>query len=161
MGVRDKLDFLGVNYYFLMFLRLSPLNMKGPEYLGGSHRSAALRKPAGRSTRRIRRRAAGSRALSGSPLSSPEKGAAETDDLQDRLHEGTIFVSSSGWCGEDRSPGIFLVVLMDKLHCGRLRPRFGLYRVDFGRWNARPPPPRRFARWVKRGRALEGTGSSR
>jgi beta-glucosidase len=43
-----------------------------------------------------------------------------------------------------------------------LRPRFGLYRVDFDTLERTPTAASAwFARWVRRRRALAGTGSSR
>ena len=37
VGVRGKLDFLGVNYYFRVFLRLSSPSVEGPEYFWEDH----------------------------------------------------------------------------------------------------------------------------
>jgi len=58
--------------------------------------------------------------------------------------------------------GYFAWSLMDNYEwLEGLRPRFGLYRVDFETLERTPTASSAwFARWVKRRRALEGTGSS-
>lgn len=103
-------------------------------------------------------------ALSGVPLVVTENGAAETDDrrkitfMKDHLRIVLRLMRE----GVDLR-GYFWWSLMDNYEwLEGLRPRFGLYRVDFDTLERAPTGASAwFARWVRRRRALEGTGGSR
>ena len=164
VGVRDKLDFLGVNYYFRMFLRLSPLNMRGPEYYWEDREKRGLTETGWEVYPKGFEDMLRAAALAGVPLVVTENGAAETDDrrkiafMKDHLRVVLRLIRE----GVDLR-GYFWWSLMDNYEwLEGLRPRFGLYRVDFDTLERTPTASSAwFARWVKRRRALEGTGGSR
>jgi beta-glucosidase len=152
VGVRGKLDFLGVNYYFRLFLRLSPWNMKGPEYFWEDRAGRGLTEtgwevyPKGFGE--VLRHAA----TAGVPIVVTENGTAETDDarkiafMKDHLRALRRAVRE----GVDIR-GYFWWSLMDNYEWLQgLRPRFGLYRVDFDSLERRPTAASEyFARWVR------------
>ena len=143
VGVRGKLDFLGVNYYFRMFLRLSPLGMEESEYFWEDRTKRGLTetgvggRPEG--FEEVLRAAA----LAGILLVDRENGTAEPDDrrkiafMKDHLRVALRLVRE----GIDLR-GYFWWSLMDNYEwLEGLRPRFGLYHVDFDTLERTPPPP--------------------
>jgi beta-glucosidase len=164
VGVRDKLDFLGVNYYFRMFLRLSPLSMKGPEYFWEDRERRGLTEMGWEVYPKGFEDVLRAAALAGVPLVVTENGAAETDDrrkiafMKDHLRVVLRLMRE----GIDLR-GYFWWSLMDNYEwLEGLRPRFGLYRVDFDTLERTPTAASAwFTRWVKRRRALEASGGSR
>lgn len=153
VGTRDKLDFLGVNYYFRLFLRLSPVSLRGPEYLWEDRRKRGLTEtgwevyPKG--FEETLRTAQAARV----PLVVTENGAAETSDrrkiayMKDHLRVLHRLIRE----GMDLR-GYFWWSLMDNYEwLEGLRPRFGLYRVDFDSLERRPTNAADFyARWIRR-----------
>jgi len=164
VGVRDKLDFLGVNYYFRMFLRLSPLSMKGPEYFWEDRAKRGLTESGWEVYPKGFEDVLRAAALAEVPLVVTENGVAETDDrrkiafMKDHLRVVLRLMRE----GIDLR-GYFWWSLMDNYEwLEGLRPRFGLYRVDFGTLERTPTATSAwFARWVKRRRAQETTAGSR
>ncbi|MHB1024920.1 MAG: glycoside hydrolase family 1 protein [Desulfobacteria bacterium] len=164
VGVRGKLDFLGVNYYFRVFLRLPSLSMEGPEYFWEDRSKRGLTETGWEVYPKGFEDVLRAAALAGVPLVVTENGTAETDDrrkiafMKDHLRVVLRLVRE----GIDLR-GYFWWSLMDNYEwLEGLRPRFGLYRVDFDTLERTPTAASAwFARWVKRRRALEGTGSSR
>lgn len=164
VGVRDKLDFLGVNYYFRMFLRFSPLSMKGPEYFWEDRAKRGLTETGWEVYPKGFEDVLRAAALAEVPLVVTENGAAETDDrrkiafMKDHLRVVLRLMRE----GIDLR-GYFWWSLMDNYEwLEGLRPRFGLYRVDFDTLERTPTGASAwFARWVRRRRAMEGTVGSR
>lgn len=158
VGVRDKLDFLGVNYYFRMFLRMSPFGMKGPEHFWEDRSGRGLTETGWEVYPKGLEDVLRSAALAGVPIVITENGTAETDDgrkiayMKDHLRVVHRLVRD----GVDIR-GYFWWSLMDNYEwLEGLRPRFGLYRVDFGTLARRATASASyFARWVRRRRALE------
>ncbi|MCL5966118.1 MAG: glycoside hydrolase family 1 protein [Deltaproteobacteria bacterium] len=133
VGTRGKLDFLGVNYYFRLFLRLSPINIRGPEYFWEDRSGRGLTEtgwevyPKGfEETLRVA-------ASSGLPIVVTENGAAETDDGRKIAFMRDHFRVLHRMIREGMDiRGYFWWSLMDNYEwLEGLRPRFGLYRVDF------------------------------
>ncbi len=153
VGVQGKLDFLGVNYYFRLFLRLSPWNLKGPEYFWEDRARRGLTEtgweiyPKGFED--VLRHAA----LAGVPIVVTENGAAETDDarkiayMRDHVRAVRRVIRE----GIDVR-GYFWWSLMDNYEwLEGLRPRFGLYHVDFDTLERRPTAAAAyFARWARK-----------
>jgi beta-glucosidase len=164
VGVRGKLDFLGVNYYFRMFLRLSSLSLEGPEYFWEDRTKRGLTETGWEVYPRGFEDVLRAAALAGVPLVVTENGAAETDDrrkiafMKDHLRVVLRLLRE----GIDLR-GYFWWSLMDNYEwLEGLRPRFGLYRVDFRTLERTPTAASAwFARWVKRRRGMEGTAGSR
>jgi beta-glucosidase len=166
VGVRGKLDFLGVNYYFRMFLRLSSLSMEGPEYFWEDRSKRGLTETGWEVYPKGFEDVLRAAALAEVPIVVTENGTAETDDrrkiafMKDHLRVVLRLVRE----GVDLR-GYFWWSLMDNYEwLEGLRPRFGLYHVDFRTLERTPTAASAwFARWVKRRRALEenagGTGS--
>jgi beta-glucosidase len=164
VGVRGKLDFLGVNYYFRMFLRLSSPSMEGPEYFWEDREKRGLTETGWEVYPKGFEDMLRAAALAGVPLVVTENGAAETDDrrkiafMKDHLRVVLRMIRE----GIDLR-GYFWWSLMDNYEwLEGLRPRFGLYRVDFETLERTPTDASAwFARWVRRRRATEGTAGSR
>jgi len=164
VGVRDKLDFLGVNYYFRMFLRMSPLRLKGPEYFWEDRSKRGLTETGWEVYPKGFDEVLRAAALAGVPLVVTENGAAETDDrrkisfLKDHLR---ILLRLKREGIDLR--GYFWWSLMDNYEwLEGLRPRFGLYRVDFETLKRTATGASTyFSRWVRRRRAMEAAGGTR
>jgi len=153
VDVRGKLDFLGVNYYFRLFLRLTPWNLKGPEYFWEDRSGLGLTEtgwevyPNGLTD--VLRHAA----LAEVPIIVTENGTAETDDarkiayMKDHLRAVRRAIRE----GIDIR-GYFWWSLMDNYEwLEGLRPRFGLYHVDFETLERRPTASAAyFARCIRR-----------
>ncbi len=158
VGVRDKLDFLGVNYYFRMFLRMSPLNLKGPEYFWEDRTGRGLTETGWEVYPRGLEEVLRAAALAEVPIVITENGTAETDDgrkiayLRDHLQVVHRLIRE----GIDIR-GYFWWSLMDNYEwLEGLRPRFGLYRVDFGTFEREATASSSYyARWVRRHRIRE------
>ena len=158
VGVRDKLDFLGVNYYFRMFLRMSPFSMKGPEYFWEDRSGRGLTETGWEVYPKGLEEVLRSAALAEVPIVITENGTAESDDgrkigyMKDHLRIVHRMIRD----GHDIR-GYFWWSLMDNYEwLEGLRPRFGLYRVDFGTLDRRPTAVSSwFARWVRSRRAAE------
>jgi beta-glucosidase len=164
VGVRDKLDFLGVNYYFRMFLRMSPLRLKGPEYFWEDRKKRGLTETGWEVYPKGFEEALRAAALAGVPLVVTENGAAETDDrrkiafMKDHLR---VLLRLKREGVDIR--GYFWWSLMDNYEwLEGLRPRFGLYRVDFDTLERSATGTSAwFSRWVRRRRALEAAAGAR
>jgi beta-glucosidase len=158
VGVRDKLDFLGVNYYFRMFLRLSSPGMEGAEYFWEDREKRGLTETGWEVYPKGFEDMLRAAALAGVPLVVTENGAAESDDrrkiafMKDHLRVVLRMMRE----GIDLR-GYFWWSLMDNYEwLEGLRPRFGLYRVDFKTLERTPTAAAAwFARWVKRRRATD------
>jgi len=156
VGVRGKLDFLGVNYYFRLFLRLAPWNLKGPEYFWRDRSGRGLTGtgweiyPKG--FEEVLRHAA----LSGVPIVVTENGAAEADDARkiSYMKDHLLALRRAIRGGVDIR-GYFWWSLMDNYEWMEgLGPRFGLYRVDFDTLDRRPTAAAAyFARRIRRARS--------
>ena len=159
VGTRDKLDFLGVNYYFRLFLRLSPLGIKGPEYFWEDRSRRGLTETGWEVYPKGFEETLRTASSAGVPLVVTENGTAETNDrrkiayMKDHLRVLHRLLRE----GMDIR-GYFWWSLMDNYEwLEGLRPRFGLYRVDFdslervatrsadfySRWIKRHPDPRK------------------
>jgi beta-glucosidase len=153
VGVRDKLDFLGVNYYFRMFLRMSPLSLKGPEYLWEDRDGRGLTETGWEVYPKGFEDMLRSASLAGVPIVVTENGTAETDDLRKiaYMKEHLRVVQRMIREGIDIR-GYFWWSLMDNYEwLEGLRPRFGLYHVDFDTLARRPTEASSyFSRWVRR-----------
>jgi len=149
-----------VNYYFRMFLRLSSLSMEGPEYFWEDRSKRGLTETGWEVYPKGFEDVLRAAALAGVPLVVTENGTAETDDrrkiafMKDHLRVVLRLMRE----GMDLR-GYFWWSLMDNYEwLEGLRPRFGLYRVDFETLERTPTASSAwFARWVKRRRAMEGT----
>jgi len=158
VGVRNKLDFLGVNYYFRMFLRISALNLKGPEYFWEDRTKRGLTETGWEVYPKGLEDMLRAAALAEVPIVITENGTAETDDgrkiayLKDHLRIVDRLIGE----GLDIR-GYFWWSLMDNYEwLEGLRPRFGLYRVDFGTLERKATAAASyFSRWVHRRRARE------
>ena len=158
VGVRDKLDFLGVNYYFRMFLRMSPLSLKGPEYFWEDRTERGLTETGWEVYPRGLEEVLRAAALAEVPIVITENGTAETDDgrkityLRDHLRVVHRLIRE----GIDIR-GYFWWSLMDNYEwLEGLRPRFGLYRVDFRTLERKATAAASyFTRWVRRRRTRE------
>jgi beta-glucosidase len=158
VGVRGKLDFLGVNYYFRVFLRLSSLSVEGPEYFWEDRSKRGLTETGWEVYPKGFEDVLRAAALAEVPLVVTENGAAETDDrrkiafMKDHLRVVLRLMRE----GIDLR-GYFWWSLMDNYEwLEGLRPRFGLYRVDFDTLERTPTATSAwFARWVRRRRILE------
>jgi beta-glucosidase len=131
--VCGKLDFLGVNYYFRMFLRLSLLDLKGVGHFWEDRSGRGLTEMGWEVYPKGFGEALRAASLAEVPLLVTENGAAESDDrrkiayLRDHLRVLRRMVQE----GLDIR-GYFWWSLLDNYEwLEGLRPRFGLYRVDF------------------------------
>ncbi|MBE0569177.1 MAG: family 1 glycosylhydrolase [Deltaproteobacteria bacterium] len=140
VGVRDKLDFLGVNYYFRMFLRMSPWNLKGPEYFWEDRSGRGLTETGWEVYPKGFEDVLRSASLAGVPIVVTENGTAETDDARKiaYMKDHLRVVRRMAREGIDIR-GYFWWSLMDNYEwLEGLRPRFGLYHVDFETLERRP-----------------------
>jgi beta-glucosidase len=153
VAARDKLDFLGVNYYFRLFLRLSPTNLRGPEYFWEDRKGRGLTETGWEVYPKGFEEALRTASAAGVPLVVTENGTAETDDrrkiayMKDHIRVLHRLIRE----GIDIR-GYFWWSLMDNYEwLEGLRPRFGLYRVDFETL-ARVPTRSAdfFTRWIKK-----------
>jgi beta-glucosidase len=164
VGVRDKLDFLGVNYYFRMFLRMSPLTLRGPEYFWEDRDGRGLTETGWEIYPKGLEDVLRSAALAGVPIVVTENGTAETDDVRTIAYMKVHLRAVHRMIREGVDiRGYFWWSLMDNYEwLEGLRPRFGLYRVDFETLERRPTAASAyFARWVRRRRAAEAADRSR
>jgi beta-glucosidase len=158
VGIRGKLDFLGVNYYFRVFLRLSSPSVEGPEYFWEDRSKRGLTETGWEVYPKGFEDVLRAAALAEVPLVVTENGTAETDDrrkiafMKDHLR----VVLRLRREGIDLR-GYFWWSLMDNYEwLEGLRPRFGLYRVDFATLERTSTAASAwFARWVRRRRILE------
>jgi beta-glucosidase len=140
VGVRGKLDFLGVNYYFRLFLRLSPWNMKGPEYFWEDRSGRGLTETGWEVYPKGFEGVLRDAATVGVPIVITENGTAESDDARKiaYMKDHLRIVRRAVREGIDVR-GYFWWSLMDNYEwLEGLRPRFGLYRVDFETLERRP-----------------------
>ncbi len=164
VGVRDKLDFLGVNYYFRMFLRMSPLKLKGPEYFWEDRDGRGLTETGWEIYPKGLEDVLRSASLSGVPIVVTENGTAETDDARKIAYMKEHLRAMHRVIREGVDiRGYFWWSLMDNYEwLEGLRPRFGLYRVDFETLERRPTAASSyFARWVRRRKARDDASRSR
>ena len=164
VGVRDKLDFLGVNYYFRMFLRMSPLSLKGPEYFWEDRDGRGLTESGWEVYPKGFEDVLRSAALSGVPIVVTENGTAESDDFRKIAYmKAHLRILRRMIRDGVDIRGYFWWTLMDNYEwLEGLRPRFGLYRVDFDTMERRPTAAASyFARWVRRKIAEEGAARRR
>ncbi len=153
VGTRDKLDFLGVNYYFRLFLRLSPVSMKGPEYFWEDRSKRGLTETGWEVYPKGFEETLRTATAACVPLVVTENGAAETSDrrkiayMKDHLRVLHRLIRE----GVDIR-GYFWWSLMDNYEwLEGLRPRFGLYRVDFETLARVPTNSADFySRWIKK-----------
>ncbi len=153
VGVRDKVDFLGVNYYFRMFLRMSPLSLKGPDPFWEDRGGRGLTETGWEVYPKGFEDVLRAAALAGVPIVVTENGTAETDDLRKiaYMKEHLRVVRRMIREGIDLR-GYFWWSLMDNYEwLEGLRPRFGLFHVDFDTLARRPTDASSyFSRWVRR-----------
>jgi beta-glucosidase len=153
VGTRDKLDFLGVNYYFRLFLRLSPASLRGPEYFWEDRKGRGLTETGWEVYPKGFEESIRTASAARVPVVITENGAAETCDrrkiayMKDHLRVLHRLIRE----GVDIR-GYFWWSLMDNYEwLEGLRPRFGLYRVDFESLDRVPTRSADFyARWIKR-----------
>lgn len=133
VGVRDRLDFLGVNYYFRMHLRMNPFDPANPEWFWEDRSGKGLSETGWESWPKGFEEALECASALGVPVVVTENGTAEGDDdrkaayLKDHLR----VVRRMARAGADIR-GYFWWSLTDNYEwLEGLRPRFGLYRVDF------------------------------
>jgi beta-glucosidase len=152
VGAQGKLDFLGVNYYFRMFLRLSPLNVRGPEYLWEDRSGRGLTETGWEVYPQGFEETLRTAASAGVPLVVTENGVAESSDrrkiayMKDHLRVVHRLIRE----GADIR-GYFWWSLMDNYEwLEGLRPRFGLFRVDFDTLERSPTKSSDFySRWIR------------
>jgi beta-glucosidase len=153
VGVRDKLDFLGVNYYFRLFLKVNPFSPSAPEWFWEDRSGKGLSETGWESYPKGFEEVLQTAALAGVPIVVTENGTAESDDdrkiayMKDHLR----VVRKLAREGTDIR-GYFWWSLMDNYEwLEGLRPRFGLYRVDFDTLDRRcTAAADAFARWIAR-----------
>lgn len=153
LGARGKLDFLGLNYYFRLFMRLNPLNLKGPEHFWEDRSGRGLTEMGWEIYPKGFEEVIRAGAMSGIPVLVTENGAAETDDarkisyLKDHLKILHRLVRE----GLDIR-GYFWWSLVDNYEwLEGLRPRFGLVRVDFDTLErTETEAARYYSRWIRR-----------
>lgn len=132
VGTRDKLDFLGVNYYFRLFMRLSPLCLAGPEPLHEDRSGRGLTQTGWEVWPKGFETVLKTATLAGVPIVVTENGTAESDD--DRkiayLRDHLKVLKKVAREGVDVR-GYFCWSLLDNYEwLEGLKPRFGLFRVD-------------------------------
>ncbi|MEW6719629.1 MAG: family 1 glycosylhydrolase [Thermodesulfobacteriota bacterium] len=164
VGVRDKLDFLGVNYYFRMFLRMSPWSLKGPEYFWEDREGRRLTETGWEVYPKGFEEVLRSASLAGVPIVVTENGTAETDDARKiaYMRDHLRIVHRMSRDGIDIR-GYFWWSLMDNYEwLEGLRPRFGLYRVNFDTLERKPTAASAYyAGHVRRSLAAEAAARRR
>jgi beta-glucosidase len=156
-ATRGTLDFLGVNYYFRMFVSLSPLRLTAPSLAWEDRSGHGLSEMGWESFPRGLSEALATASLAGVPLVVTENGTAESDDGRKvaYMEEHLRILRRAVREGSDVR-GYFWWSLMDNYEwLEGLRPRFGLYRTDretlarsatsaalaYARWIAAHPDP--------------------
>lgn len=151
VGTLGKLDFLGVNYYFRMFLRLSPLAVRGPEYFWEDRSGRGLTESGWEVYPRGFEEVLRAALSAGVPVVVTENGTAESSDRRKiaYMKEHLRVVHRMLREGADLR-GYFWWSLMDNYEwLEGLRPRFGLFRVDFDSLERSPTKAAEFfSRWI-------------
>jgi beta-glucosidase len=141
-----------------MFLRMSSFRRKGPEYFWEDRTERGLTETGWEVYPQGLEEVLRAAALAEVPIVITENGSAETDDgrkisyLKDHLRVVHRLIRE----GIDIR-GYFWWSLMDNYEwLEGLRPRFGLYRVDFGTLERKATAAAAyFSRWVRRQRTRE------
>jgi len=141
-----------------MFLRLSPWNMKGPEYFWEDCSGRGLTETGWEVYPEGFEDVLRDASLAGVPVIVTENGTAETDDARKIAYmKGHLRAVHRAIREGVDVRGYFWWTLMDNYEWMEgLRPRFGLYHVDFDTLERRPTAASEyFARRVRRERASE------